>query len=53
VPARVHFVSLPHYSTELNPTEAIGDLVKDRIGNVLWHRLADVEQPIGEELRPL
>jgi len=53
VPARVQLVSLPPYSPELNPTEAIGDVIKDRIGNVLWETMADLEQAIGEELRPL
>ena len=53
VPEHVHLVSLPPYSPELNPTEAIGDVVKDRIGNVLWNTIADLEQSIGEELRPL
>jgi transposase len=53
VPERIHLVPLPPYSPELNPTEAIGDVVKDRIGNVLWDTIADLEQSIGEELRPL
>ena len=53
LPERIHLVPLPPYSPELNPTEAIGDVVKDRIGNVLWHTIADLEQSIGEELRPL
>jgi transposase len=53
VPEHVHLVSLPPYSPELNPAEAIGDLVKDRIGNVLWDTMADLELSIGEELRPL
>ena len=53
VPERIHLVSLPPYSPELNPTEAIGDVIKDRIGNVLWDTMADLEQAIGEELRPL
>ncbi len=53
VPARVHLVSLPPYSPELNPTEAIGDVIKDRIGNVRWETIPDLEQAIGEELRPL
>ncbi len=53
VPDRVHLVALPPYSPELNPAEAIGDVIKDRIGNVLWDRFADLEQAIGEELRPL
>ncbi len=53
VPDRVHLVSLPPYSPELNPVEAVGDLIKDRIGNVLWKQIQDLEQAIGEELRPL
>jgi hypothetical protein len=53
VPERMHLVSLPPYSPELNPTEAVGDVIKDRIGNVLWQTLDDLEQAIGEELRPL
>jgi hypothetical protein len=28
-------------------------VIKDRIGNVLWQSLDDLEQAIGEELRPL
>lgn len=53
LPDRVHLVALPPYSPELNPVEAIGDVIKDRIGNVLWDRFADLEQAISEELRPL
>jgi transposase len=53
VPDRIHLVPLPPYSPELNPVEAIGDLIKDRIGNVLWEQFADLEQAIGEELREL
>ena len=53
VPARVHLVALPPDSPELNPVEAIGDVIKDRMGNVLWETLADLEQALGEELRPL
>jgi transposase len=53
LPERVHLVSLPPYSPELNPVEAIGDLIKDRIGNELWDRFTDLEQAIGEELREL
>lgn len=53
LPERVHLVSLPPYSPELNPVEAIGDLIKDRIGNRLWERLADLEQAISDEVREL
>lgn len=31
------------YSLELNPTEAIGNVIKDRIGNVLWETIPDLE----------
>jgi transposase len=53
VPARVHLVSLPPYSPELNPVEAIGDVIKDRIANTLWETLDDLEAAIGEELKPI
>jgi transposase len=53
IPARIHVVPLPPYSPELNPVEAIGDLIKDRIGNTLWKTLEALEEAIGEELRPL
>ena len=53
VPARIHLIPLPAYSPELNPVEAIGDVIKDRIGNVLWASLAALEEAIGEELRPI
>ena len=32
LPPRVHVIPLPPYSPELNPVEAIGDVIKDRIG---------------------
>ena len=53
MPERVHLVPLPAYSPELNPTEAIGDIIKDRIGNGLWKAMTDLEEAISEELRPL
>ena len=43
VPARIHLVPLPPYSPELNPVEAIGDVIKDRIANTLWKTLDDLE----------
>jgi hypothetical protein len=33
--------------------EAIGDVIKDRIGNTLWETLDALEEAIGEELRPI
>ena len=53
LPDHVHLIPLPAYSPELNPTEAIGDVIKDRIANTLWKSLAAMELAIGEELRPL
>lgn len=53
VPARIHLVPLPPYSPELNPVEAIGDVIKDRIANILWKTLDDLEAAIGEELKPI
>jgi transposase len=46
-------VPLPPYSPELNPVEAIGDVIKDRIANTLWATLDDLEAAIGEELKPI
>ena len=46
-------MTLPPYSPELNPVEKLGDLLKDRIANTLWQKLADIEAAIEEELRPL
>jgi len=53
MPARIHVIPLPPYSPELNPVEAIGDVIKDRIGNTLWVTLEALEAAIGEELRPI
>jgi len=53
IPARIHVLPLPPYSPELNPVEAIGDLIKDRIGNTLFDKMEALEEAIGEELRPL
>jgi len=53
LPGNVHLLPLPPYSPELNPTEAIGDVIKDRLGNVLWGTLEAMEEAIGEELRPI
>ena len=53
LPARVQVIPLPPYSPELNPVEAIGDVIKDRIGNTLWATLEALEEAISEELRPI
>jgi hypothetical protein len=44
---------LPPQSPELNPGEAIGDVIKDRIGNTLWTTLEALEAALGGELRPI
>ena len=51
VPERLRLVPLPPYSPELNPVEKLGDLIKDRIANPLWQKLAEIEAAIAEELR--
>ena len=53
LPERIHVLALPPYSPELNPVEVIGDVIKDRIANTLWQKLEDLEQALGEELRPI
>lgn len=53
MPTSVHVIPLPPYSPELNPVEAIGDVIKDRIGNTLWVALEALEEAIGEEIRPI
>jgi YD repeat-containing protein len=53
LPAQVHIIPLPACSPELNPTEAIGDVIKDRIANTLWKTWDALEEAIGEELRPI
>jgi transposase len=53
LPPHVHVLPLPPYSPELNPVEVIGDVIKDRIANTLWHTLESLEAALGEELRPI
>ncbi len=53
LPERIHLIPLPPYSPELNPVEVIGDLVKDRVGNVLWGTLEKLEAAMVEELQPI
>jgi len=40
-------------SPELNPVVAIGGLIMDQIGNLLWKSLDALEAASGEELRPI
>lgn len=51
LPERIHVLPLPPYSPELNPVEVIGDIIKDRIGNLLWHTLDELKAALGQELQ--
>jgi len=53
VASRIHLLSLPPYSPELNPVEKIGDFIKDRIGNTVWNTMQEIQSAIEEELRPI
>jgi len=53
LPLGIHIIPLPPYSPELNPVEVVGDLIKDRIGNLLWGALEPLEAAIVEELQPI
>jgi transposase len=53
LPQRVHIVSLPPYSPELNPVEKLGDLIKDKIANTIFSTLREIENAIAEELHPI
>ncbi len=52
LPAHVHIIPLLADSPKLNPTQAFGDVVKDRIANVLWGTLEAIEAVVAAELRP-
>ena len=53
VPSNVRLLPLPAYSPELNPVEALGDLVKDAIANKLFGCLDSLQEAILKELQPL
>ena len=53
VPANVRLLPLPAYSPELNPVEALGDLVKDAIANKVFGSLDSLQAAILKELQPL
>ncbi len=44
-------VPLPPCSPGLNSLEAIGDRIREQIGNALWEWLTDLKLALGEELR--
>ena len=49
----MRLLPLPPYSPVLNPTERVGDLIKDATGNRVFRDLAQMEAVIETELRPL
>jgi hypothetical protein len=49
----VRIISLPSYSPQLNPVEKLGDLIKDRIGNIHYVILTDIEATISEKFHPI
>ena len=53
MPAGIHLVPLPPYSSEVNPVGIIGDRIKDRIANTLGPTLAALAEALGAELRPI
>lgn len=52
LPANVRIITLPAYSPELSPVEALGDIVKDRICNRVFEKLEDLQEQVVEGLRP-
>lgn len=53
VPENVCLLALPPDSPELNPTERVGDLLKDATGHRVFQTLDQMESTIEAELRPL
>jgi len=52
LPARIHVLTLPAYSPELNPVEGLWDQVKDCLCNRVFPTLDDLEDAITIALRP-
>ena len=53
LPANVKLIPLPPYSPELNPTEILGDIAKDRICNKVFKTLDEMEAEITKEYEPI
>jgi transposase len=47
LPLNVPIISLPPYNPELNPIEKLADLIGDRIGNIHYVTLTDIEATIS------
>ncbi len=53
-PENVRILTLPPYSPELNPTEQLWDLIRERrFANKAYDSLDEVEDDLAEELRAL
>jgi transposase len=53
VPSNVRIISLPPYSPELNPTELLGDIAKDKICNKVFKTIEEMEAEITKEYEPI
>jgi len=54
LPDNIRILTLPPYSPELNPTEQLWDLIRERrFANVAYDTLEEVEDHLAEELRAL
>lgn len=53
LPAGIRVLPLPAYSPELNPAEAVWQVVKRETANVVYGTLAQVEAAVTKALKPL
>ena len=53
LPAGIRLLPLPPYSPELNPAEAVWDVVKRETANAVYGTLARVEAAVTRALKPL
>ena len=53
LPNAVRIIKFPAYCPELNPMEALWDMLKCTVSNEVWDTLTALEAAITEELRPL
>jgi len=54
LPGNVRILTLPPYSPELNPTEQLWDLIRERrFSNKAYDTLEEVEDDLADELRTL
>ena len=51
VPDGVHIVTLPPYSSELNPIEKLWDLIQDQTANKLWPTIQRLDEVVALHLK--